>query len=147
MTLINANAGHYLTFIKDDPVRPHLAVDWRTLNGREIYALEDDSNNLRAMICVAYTNGVPIDESELDRFSCVDGDIAVFYTVWSYAKGAGRDMVLTVAKYIKETKPVKRYVTLSPQTEMARKFHLANGANVLQENKTSINYEYPTEVI
>ena len=56
-------------------------------------------------------------------------------------------MVLTVAKHIKETKPVNRYVTLSPQTEMARKFHLANGATVLQVNSTSVNYEYAGEII
>jgi len=38
--------------------------------------------------------------------------------------------------------PVKRFITLSPQTEMARRFHLRNGAVVLQVNTTSVNYEY-----
>ena len=56
-------------------------------------------------------------------------------------------MVLTVAKHIKESKPVDRYVTLSPQTEMARKFHLANGATVLEVNSTSVNYEYDKELV
>jgi hypothetical protein len=147
MTLINATTDHYLNFIKDDPVRPHLPMVWRISNGREVYALEDEEGELRAMICVAYTNEVPKDEGELDRLSTPEGDIAIFYTVWSYAKGAGRDMVLTVAKHIKETKPVNRYVTLSPQTEMARKFHLANGATVLQVNSTSVNYEYDKEIV
>ena len=147
MTLINATTDHYLNFIKDDPVRPHLPMVWRISNGREVYALEDEEGELRAMICVAYTNEVPKDEGELDRFSTPDGSIAIFYTVWSYAKGAGRDMVLTVAKHIKENKPVDRYVTLSPQTEMARKFHLANGATVLEVNSTSVNYEYDKELV
>jgi hypothetical protein len=31
---------------------------------------------------------------------------------------------------------------LSPKTEMARKFHMKNGAVELQENDTTINYEY-----
>ena len=147
MTLINAKTDHYLNFIKDDPVRPHLPIVWRIRNGREVYALEDEDGDMRAMICVAYTNEVPKDEGELDRLSCVDGNIAVFYTVWSYTKGSGRDIVLSVAKHIKETKSVSRFVTLSPLTEMARKFHLANGATVLQVNSTSVNYEYAGEII
>jgi hypothetical protein len=147
MTLINATTDHYLNFIKDDPVRPHLPMVWRISNGREVYVLENEEGEIRAMICAAYTKEVPVDEGELDRFSCEDGSIAVFYTVWSYAKGAGREIVLTLAKHIKETKIIDRYVTLSPQTEMARKFHLANGATVLQVNSTSVNYEYPREMI
>jgi len=138
--------------INDDPVRPHLSVDFRTAPGREIYCLNED-DDIKAIICVAYTNEVPIDEYELDRFSqaaCQDeqhGSIAVFYTVWSYAKGAGRQMVLDTASFIKNNKPVKRFITLSPKTEMARKFHLSNGALELQDNALSINYEYPSELI
>jgi len=30
---------------------------------------------------------------------------------------------------------------------MARKFHLSNGAVVLNENKETVNYEYPKEVL
>ena len=138
--------------INDDLVRPHLSVDFRTAPGREIYCLNED-DDIKAIICVAYTNEVPIDEYELDRFSqaaCQDeqhGSIAVFYTVWSYAKGAGRQMVLDTASFIKNNKPVKRFITLSPKTEMARKFHLSNGALELQDNALSINYEYPSELI
>lgn len=138
--------------IKDDPVRPHLTVDFRTSCGREVYCLKD-KDDISAVICVAYTNHVPVNEYELDKFSqaaCQDeqhGSIAVFYTVWSYAKGAGRKMVLDTAKHIKKNRPVKRFVTLSPKTEMARKFHLSNGAVEIQTNSLSINYEYPTEAI
>jgi hypothetical protein len=50
---------------------------------------------------------------------------------------------LGVAELIKNTMPdVKRFVTLSPMTDMARRFHLSNGAGVLQVNSTSVNYEY-----
>ena len=59
MTLINATTDFYLNFIKDDPVRPHLPMMWRVSNGREVYALEDEDGDLRAMICVSYTNLVP----------------------------------------------------------------------------------------
>jgi hypothetical protein len=33
-------------------------------------------------------------------------------------------------------------VTLSPKTEMARRFHLKNGAGVYRENSTTVNYIY-----
>jgi hypothetical protein len=41
-----------------------------------------------------------------------------------------------------ERPEVTTYVTLSPKTEMARKFHLKNGAEVFQENETTVNYLY-----
>ena len=35
-----------------------------------------------------------------------------------------------------------RYVTMSPKTEMAMKFHLSNGAVLLRENEETNNFEY-----
>jgi hypothetical protein len=43
---------------------------------------------------------------------------------------------------LSEVKEVKDIVTLSPQTEMARRFHLKNGATIHKENPTSVNYQY-----
>jgi hypothetical protein len=150
--LKNVKTDYYLNFIKDDPVRPHLPTFWRVQPNREVYVLEDDeTNELQAMICVAYTNEVPKDEGELEQFSTPGssddrlGNIAVFYTVWSYRPGSGREIVLGLAKLIKDTLPVTRFVTMSPMTEMARRFHLKNGASVLQVNSTSVNYEYKFE--
>ena len=42
-------------------------------------------------------------------------------------------------------KSVTRYVTLSPKTEMATKFHLDNGAILLSENELTLNFEYKKE--
>ena len=141
--LVNARHDFYLDHIKDDPVRPHIPASFRISSDNQVWVLEDDfKGDILAMICVAYCNAVPTNEAELHEFSVKGGHIAVFYTVWSYARGAGRDLVFAVAKEIKLTKRVKRFVTLSPKTEMARKFHLANGAVVLQENPESVNYEY-----
>ena len=135
--------------IKDDPVRPHLSFAFRTGCDREIYYLHDEKQlKVGAVICVAYTNEVPTSEYELDLFSqaaCQDdqhGSIAVFYTVWSYDKGCGRDIIFRLAGNLKNYKGIKRFVTLSPKTEMAEKFHLGNGAIVLQRNETTDNYEY-----
>jgi hypothetical protein len=68
---------------------------------------------------------------------------AVFYTIWSYEAGAGRRLLFTAVDEIRAKYPtITRFVTLSPKTEMARKFHLKNGAVVFRENLDSINYEY-----
>lgn len=127
--------------VADDPVRPHIPAEWRTTGGREVYGLfEDESAEiLRAVICVAYTNEVPTNESEMDRRGT---DVAVFYTVWSYDRGAGRDIVLSVAEHIKNTTFVKRFVTLSPLTEMAERFHLRNGAELIGKYDECQNFEY-----
>jgi len=68
---------------------------------------------------------------------------AVFYTVWSYDKGAGRDIVFASANHIKHNrKDVVRYVTLSPLTTMAELFHTRNGAKLLAKHDTCQNFEY-----
>lgn len=144
------------TIIKDDPVRPHLTTDFRTSSHREVYALYEDKyaeqhfpdEDIKAVICVAYTNEVPKDEYELDLFSqaaCQDGQrghIAVFYTVWSYSKGAGREIVNTVAKELHDNERATRFVTLSPLTEMAERFHIKNGAELLAKHDSCQNFEY-----
>ena len=145
------------TIIKDDPVRPHLDADFRTSSHRQVYALYEDKyaeqhfpdNDIKAVICVAYTNEVPKDEHELDLYSqqaCQDGqrgNIAVFYTVWSYSKGAGREIVMDTAKHLKKEFPsLERFVTLSPLTKMAERFHLRNGATFLAQYDDCQNFEY-----
>ena len=110
---------------KDDPVRPHLAADWRMRTGREVYALKED-DDITAVICVAYMDEVPKNEQDM-KWPGIS--VAVFYTVWSYKKGAGRKIVLEATKHIKKVHTnIKRFVTLSPLTEMAERFHLRNGA-------------------
>ena len=149
----SVRTDHYLNFVKDDPVRPHLPTFWRVEPNREVYVLEDTATNeVGAMICVAYCDQVPTDEGELQDFSTPTnknnpvGCIAVFYTVWSYQPGAGREIVLGVADLIRRTMPgITRFVTLSPMTSMARRFHVKNGASILQVNATSVNYEYKFE--
>jgi hypothetical protein len=144
--------------LPDDPVRPHISAEWRIMCGREVYALYEDQyaqyappleEGKRAVICVGYTNTVPITESQLDWMSSdswsaedTTPDTAVFYTVWSYSRGAGREIILEAAKHIKETKGVTRFVTLSPLTQMAERFHLRNGAVLLKKGDECQNFEY-----
>lgn len=127
--------------VSDDPVRPELSLDFRLSAGREIYVLEQDGK-YRAAICVAYTNQVPTTVKELDQLSVDNGTIAIAYTVWSKAPRAGRDIVFRLLDLCREKEGIKRLVTLSPKTDMARRFHLNNGAVTLQNNTATDNYEY-----
>lgn len=128
-----------LEHIEKDPVRPHISKEWRTRSGREVYVLERDKE-ISAVICVAYTDEVPTSENDM---KWVGTNTAVFYTVWSYKPGAGREIVNGVAERIKAQRPwVKRFVTLSPLTEMARNFHIKNGAKFIGKHQDCQNFEY-----
>ena len=70
------------------------------------------------------------------------GKIAIAYTVWSKKKGGGKLIVKEVFKKIKRSNHLNRLITLSPLTDMARNFHLRNGAIELQINEESQNFEY-----
>jgi hypothetical protein len=139
--LVLLNTDWKLGHVRDDPVRPHIPMAWRASNGREVYGLEDDFGIMHAVVCVAYTKGIAITEDDLNNTD--DPDTAMFYTVWSYTKGAGRQVIFDTAGVIKREKAhIKRFVTLSPLTEMAEKFHLRNGAQFLRKGKTCQNFEY-----
>ena len=137
---------------KEDPVRPELDNDFRTSFGRKIYGVKY-KNEIHAVMCFAFTNKVPKDVVQLDKFSHDAflqstqrgqnvGQIAIAYTVWSKKKGGGKLIVKEVFKKIKKSNHLNRLVTLSPLTEMATKFHLRNGAKLLQVNESTQNFEY-----
>jgi hypothetical protein len=127
--------------IKDDPVRPHIPLEQRINEAAEILILKAGEEILAAT-CLQWLNAIPEDESDLVELATTR-DVAVFYTIWSYSPGAGASLLKQAADWIKqEYKDVKNIVTLSPQTEMARKFHTKNGAITLRENPTSVNYQY-----
>lgn len=127
--------------IQDDPVRPEITARDRVGTYKEILvSIEDDKPT--AVVCVSYQDHVPEDVDGLIAPVTVE-TVAIFYTIWSYALGAGRDMIFTARAHVQQTRPtVTRFVTLSPPTDMARKFHLRNGATVLRTNANTVNYEY-----
>ena len=138
--------------ISDDPVRPELSNDFRTSYGRKIFGVKY-KDEIHAVMCFAFTNKIPKSVEELDQFSkdaflqSVNrdqnvGKIAIAYTVWSKKKGGGKLIVKQVYKMIKKSNHLNRLVTLSPLTEMAKKFHLRNGAVKLQVNEETQNFEY-----
>jgi len=131
-----------LSFIKDDPVRPEIPTDFRVSDGRMVAALSNNDDDPDAMVCVSFHDFVPTSVGDLSNVSEVP-TTAVFYTIWSYKAGKGRDLLIQAVKGIQEQYPsVTRFVTLSPKTEMARRFHLKNGAIVFRENIETVNYEY-----
>tara|TARA_B100000900_G_C20098361_1_gene520919 strand:+ start:49 stop:564 length:516 start_codon:yes stop_codon:yes gene_type:complete len=138
--------------VNEDPIRPELDIEFRTSYGRKIFGVKY-KNEICAIMCFGYTNEIPKSVKELDLMTKdahlqsalrdqKTGKIAVAYTVWSKKKGGGKLIVKEVFKKIKQSNHLNRLVTLSPLTEMARNFHLRNGAIELQVNDKTQNFEY-----
>ena len=164
--MLGNNIGNFFDWIKgaklvelkdcdtnEDPVRPELDNIFRRSYGRKIYGVKY-MGEIHAVMCFAFTDDIPKSVEELDLFSQDAflknvqrdpdkvGRIAIAYTVWSKKKGGGKLIVKEVYKMIKKSNHLNRLVTLSPLTDMARKFHLRNGAVELQVNETTQNFEY-----
>ncbi len=163
--IINKNLTNFFDWVKgaelvelkkcntdEDPVRPELDNVFRRSYGRKIYGVKY-KREIYAVMCFAYTNQIPKNVEELDKFSHDAflqsaqrdqnvGQIAIAYTVWSKKKGGGKLIVKEVFKKIKKSNHLNRLITLSPLTEMATKFHTKNGAKLLQINETTQNFEY-----
>ena len=136
----------------EDPVRPELDNIFRRSYGRKIFGVKY-MGEIHAVMCFAYTNKIPTNIMELDKFSHDAflqsaqrdqnvGQIAIAYTVWSKKKGGGKLIVKEVFKKIKKSNHLNRLITLSPLTEMATRFHSNNGAKLLQVNQSTQNFEY-----
>ena len=137
---------------KEDPVRPELDVIFRRSHGRKIFGVKY-KNKICAIMCFSFTDEIPKTVKELDLMTRDAylksaqrdqniGKIAIAYTVWSKKKGGGKLIVKEVFKMIKKSNHLNRLITLSPLTEMARNFHLNNGAIELQVNQDTQNFEY-----
>ena len=104
-------------------------------------------------MCFGFTNDIPRNIKELDLMTRDAhlksahrdqniGKLAIAYTIWSKKKGGGKLIVKEIFKMIKKSNHLNRLITLSPLTDMARNFHLKNGAVELQVNKETQNFEY-----
>ena len=96
----------------EDPIRPEIDNEFRTSYGRKIYGVRY-KNEIHAVMCFAFTNKVPKDITQLDKFSHDAflqstqrgqnvGQIAIAYTVWSKKRGGGKLIVKEVFKKIKD---------------------------------------------
>ena len=138
--------------ILEDPVRPELDLIFRRSYGRKIFGVKY-KKEISAIMCFGFTDDIPKTVKELDLMTRDAylksaqrdqniGKIAIAYTVWSKKRGGGKLIVKEVFKMIKKSNHLNRLITLSPLTEMARNFHLNNGAIELQVNKETQNFEY-----
>jgi len=138
---ITSITDEIVNLLKDDPVRPEIPATDRVNQNSRIYMLKD-GDQTRAITCVKFLDVVP---DSVDDLVVVVGSAttAVFYTIWSYAAGAGRELIVRAQESIKAEFPnIDTYVTLSPKTATARRFHLKNGAGIYRENSDTINYIY-----
>jgi len=147
MSLVKISSNYWTDLFKDDPVRPNLNPKFRLTENRVNFLLTQDFTKPCAIVCVAFTKDIPKTEKQLEMYSInklsVNYDKAIFYTIWSYSKGSGKDILFNTVFWLKKNKPeIKRYITMSPKTEMARNFHLKNGAYELKSNRETINFEY-----
>ena len=136
----------------EDPVRPELDVVFRRSYGRKIFGVKYNKE-ICAIMCFGFTDEIPKNVKELDLMSRDAylksaqrdqniGQIAIAYTIWSKKKGGGKLIVKEIFKMIKKSNHLNRLITLSPLTEMARNFHLNNGATELRVNEETQNFEY-----
>lgn len=141
LTFIKDLSNKLLEFIKDDPVRPEIPTDFRVSEGRFVAALVHEEKPT-AMVCISFHDFIPQDVNDLSTTSLVP-TTAVFYTIWSYQAGKGRELLIQAVREIQKQQPsVTTFVTLSPKTDTARRFHLRNGAIVFRENVDTVNYQY-----
>ena len=139
--LIKDIADSFFNLLSQDPVRPTIPHEKRVGPNRDVFVLKEE-DQVKAITCVSYQDSIPTTEGEL----FVESEkprVAVFYTIWSYAPGAGRRLIFDSVNHIRSQQGnIERFVTLSPKTEMAKRFHLNNGAFIYKENIETVNYEY-----
>jgi hypothetical protein len=139
--LITSPQDRLLSFVKDDPVRPEIPLEFRVKDNRFIATLVVDEQPT-AMVCISLHDFVPQTVEDLSNTS-QEPTTAVFYTIWSYKAGSGAELLKRVLPELKTKYPtLTTFVTLSPKTEMAKRFHLKNGAVVFRENTDTVNYDY-----
>lgn len=127
--------------LSHDPVRAHIPAWKRVAHNREYFVLNREREVL-AVTCVAYLDAVPTVEEDLFD-DARNMSFACFYTVWSNKPGYGRKVINQALRHIAVTRPYVRVAcTLSPKTDMAHKFHVANGATLLRENELTDNFVY-----
>ena len=138
---ITSITDEIVNLLKDDPVRPEIPATDRVNSNSRIYMLKD-GDQTRAVTCVKFLDAVPAAVNDLVE-SVGSAKTAVFYTIWSYAAGAGRELIVQAQQSIRQEFPdIDTYVTLSPKTELARRFHMKNGAGIYRENSDTVNYIY-----
>lgn len=142
--ILYINSEKIYSYLKDDPVRPLISSDLRMEKNGFVFSFMSEQLKPMCILCSSVQDNIPIEENELFQSKPNSTlNVAVFYSVWTYIPGNAGNLIHQAKSYFtKMHDKIKRFVTLSPKTEMAKKFHLKNGASVLRINENTINYEY-----
>lgn len=133
----------WMELIKNDPVRPHIPAEHRVGPNASVWVLLNEQDEPESVVCVAFSDHIPIAEEQLFTYQGNNPTVAVLYTIWAIEKGGGQKMVRQAQQHVKNNLPhIQRLVTLSPLTDMATRFHIKNGAQLLQLNPHTQNFEY-----
>jgi len=165
--LIKCNAADHLYLIDDDPVRAKLFKDnsARFEDPFHVYAeVNNETGEIAAVVCVIICKFVPQDEYQLKLIAMGKvtqieeklaereemygelGTVLCPYSIWSYQKGHGRQLINNLLEATPVMHPeVDAVITMSPHTHTAMKFHLSNGAGIFSSNEKTVNYEYEVE--
>ena len=140
--VIHSTQDPQLQLLEQDPVRPHIPAEHRVGKNGRIFVLMHQEQ-VQSVVCVALSDHVVVEEHDLFSYQGDSPTVAILYTIWSLAKGGGAAMIVPAREQIKHMFPtVNKLITLSPHTDMARKFHIRNGAHELQMNPNTVNFEY-----
>ena len=165
--LIKCNAADHLYLIEDDPVRGEMLKDnsVRFEDPFHVYAeVNDETGEIAAVVCVVVCKFVPQYEVQLKaiakgRLTDIEealeereavhgalGTVLCPYSIWSYQKGHGSQLINNLLEATPLLHPeVDAVITMSPHTGMAMKFHMDNGAGLFATNSKTVNYEYEVE--
>lgn len=134
----------YVHLLRDDPVRPLISREFRChWPDNCVFVLLDGQSAARAVLCCSFKSYVPSSLEELLKFEYTSARNAIFYSVWSYSRGSGREIIPLAVQWIKESySHISGFYTYSPLGEGVRNFHLGLGASIYRENADSINYVY-----
>ena len=160
--LIKCNAYDHLYLIDDDPVRGTLFQDSRVRfdDPFAVYAeINEETGEIAAVVCVVVCKFIPQDEYQLQLVAAgasqeledtleeaTEGELGTVvcpYTIWSYQKGHGRNLINNLLEAVPIMYPeADAVITMSPLTTMALKFHVSNGAVMIDRGESAVNYEY-----
>lgn len=139
--VVNSLEDPFCRLVRDDPVRPELPLDFRINDAGKMFIMLDEQGLPLAVTCMRICDQVPTTVDDLAVHE--HPGVAAFYTIWSYGSGAAGRLIIEAKRWIEQhLEGICEFVTLSPPTEMARKFHLRNGAEVLRDNGSTVNYQY-----
>lgn len=144
LKIISHSEDPYISQIDHDPVRPEIPWSQRCNPPQSwVFVSTDSQDQPCAVLCSTLKSRVPTSRDQLFATDNQSSTVAVFYTVWSYQPRSAGALILAARSWIQAQFPhITQFVTYSPHGDSVQRFHLGNGARVLQVNSDSVNYLY-----